>query len=334
MRLAACVAARTFGSRTRSRPSRWRAPWSSVALRWRRLPQMVAPRVVRSSSPTTLNTWFSHFHLHFGRTETVTARPRPFSSQAPHAMPIVWRQPPEGVPPGRPSTRSYRSLDHGQSLPRLDGSLAVRHSIFHRTHIVTAAANRQVPLRRAEQTLRVFGRPPSGHVVAPNPARRGAAVDTSVRHLTVWRQQRVEPSEAAASKPAAAKRLPELAWRTPPKIAAGTRGEAARAGVSDSPMASKQLVAKRPPELVWRAPAKTAVGPLNETAGTEANGSTMTSMRATSFRAGGSAKASQAGAIAKARPMPFDPSLVDRLAEDVIRRVERRVRIDRERRGI
>jgi hypothetical protein len=295
---------------------------------------MVVPRVVRSSSPTALNTWFSHFHLHFGRTESVTSLPRPFSSQAPHAMPIVWRQPPERVPPARPSARSDRSPDHGQPLPRLDASLAIRHGIFHRTHIVTAAANRQVPLRRAEQTLRISGRPPSGHVVAPKPARRGAAVDTARHPITVWRRQRVEPSEAAASKPVAKRRLSELAWRTPPKIAAPSRGEAARAGVSDSPIAARRVVAKRPLELVWRAPAKTAAGPLNETAGTEANSSTMTSMRATSFRAGGSAEASQAGAIAKARPMPFDPSMVDRLAEDVIRRVERRVRIDRERRGI
>jgi hypothetical protein len=334
MRLAACVAARTFGSRTRNRPRRWRMPWSSVALRWRRLPQMVARRVVRSSSLTVLNTWFSHFHPHFGRTETATARPRPFSRQAPHAMPIAGRQLPERVSFGRPSTRSYRNPDHGQSLPRLDGGLAVRHSIFHRTHIVTAAANRQVPPRRAQQASRVFGRPASGHAVAPGPARRDAAVDAAARHPAVRRQQRVEPSKAAVPKPAAAQRLPELAWRTPPKIAAGTRGKAAGAGVSDPPMASKRVVAKRPPELVWRAPAKITVGAFGETAGTEANGSTMTSMRATSFRAGGSAEASQAGAIAKARSMPLDPSLVDRLAEDVIRRVERRVRIDRERRGI
>jgi hypothetical protein len=319
---------------------------------------MVAPRVVRSS-PTVLNTWLSHFHLHFGRTETVTAQPRPFSSQALHAMPIVRRQPSE-----RPSTRGYRGLDRGQSLPRPDGSLAIRHSIFHRT-IVPAPANCRVPLRGAEQTLRGFGRPLSAHVVAPNPARGGAAVDTSAR-----RQQRVEPSEAAASKPAAAKRLPQLAWRTPPKVAADTRDEAASAGVSDSlmaskrvvakrlpalawrtplkvaadtrgeaasaggggsPMASKRVVAKRPPELVWRAPAK-AAGPLHEMAATEANGPAMTAIRATSFRTGGSAEASQAAAIA--RPMPIDPSLMDRLAEDVIRRVERRNRIDRERRGI
>lgn len=338
MRLAACIAARTFGSRTRSRPGRRWAPWSPVALRWRRLPQMVVPRAVRSSSPTVLNTWFSHFHLHFGRTETITARPRPFSSRAPRAMPIIWRHLPERAAPGQPSTRGYRSLDHGRSLPRLDGNLTVRHCIFHRTHIVTAAANRQVSLRRAEQTLRVFGRPPSGHVVAPDPARRSAAVDTSARHSAAWRRQRFEPSKAAASKPVTAKRLPELTWRKLAQIAAGTREVVARAEAGDSPIASKMVskgvVAGRPLELVWRAPAKTAAGPFHETAGTEANGSTMTSLQATSFRAGGSPEASQAAATAKARPMPFDSSIMDRLAEDVIRRVERRVRIDRERRGI
>jgi hypothetical protein len=253
-------------------------------------------------------------------------------------MPIIWRHLPERAAPGQPSTRGYRSLDHGRSLPRLDGNLTVRHCIFHRTHIVTAAANRQVSLRRAEQTLRVFGRPPSGHVVAPDPARRSAAVDTSARHSAAWRRQRFEPSKAAASKPVTAKRLPELTWRKLAQIAAGTREVVARAEAGDSPIASKMVskgvVAGRPLELVWRAPAKTAAGPFHETAGTEANGSTMTSLQATSFRAGGSPEASQAAATAKARPMPFDSSIMDRLAEDVIRRVERRVRIDRERRGI
>jgi hypothetical protein len=294
---------------------------------------MVARSVVQPSSPTVVNGWFSHFHLHFGRTDTAAARPRPFSRSAPHAMPIVWRQLLQRVPSGRRSMRRSPNPDHGQSLPRLNGGLAVRHSIFHRTHIVTAASDRQVPLRRAEQVSRVFGRSASVHAVAPGPARRSAAVETAARHPTVWRQQRIEPPAAAARTPAAAKRLPEWAWRIP-KVAAGSRGDAAGAGVSDSPIASKRVVAKGPPELVWRAPAKIAVGHFGETAGTEANGSTMTSMRATSLRAGGSAEASQAGAIAKARLMPFDPSVVDRLAEDVIRRVERRVRIDRERRGI
>jgi hypothetical protein len=34
------------------------------------------------------------------------------------------------------------------------------------------------------------------------------------------------------------------------------------------------------------------------------------------------------------RPGDFEPGVLDRLADDVIRRVERRVRIERERRGL
>jgi hypothetical protein len=39
-------------------------------------------------------------------------------------------------------------------------------------------------------------------------------------------------------------------------------------------------------------------------------------------------------AAASQTVMKLDPALVDRLADDVIRRVERRVRIERERRGL
>jgi hypothetical protein len=37
---------------------------------------------------------------------------------------------------------------------------------------------------------------------------------------------------------------------------------------------------------------------------------------------------------AAAEAANFDPKLLDRLTDDVVRRVERRVRIERERRGI
>jgi len=42
----------------------------------------------------------------------------------------------------------------------------------------------------------------------------------------------------------------------------------------------------------------------------------------------------QTQSVASARPLALDSATVDRLAEDVIRRVERHIRIERERRGV
>jgi hypothetical protein len=92
--------------------------------------------------------------------------------------------------------------------------------------------------------------------------------------------------------------------------------------------------AKAPIELVWRAQHSAAA---NASDGMMVvSGSTTLAAPATMPRSPAPATAA-ARVIAeseKARPASLDPALFDRLTEDDIRRVERRVRIERERRGI
>lgn len=91
----------------------------------------------------------------------------------------------------------------------------------------------------------------------------------------------------------------------------------------------------RSPALVWRAHAAHENSFANRGSGGQATFPSLES--STQHAAARVALAHGAqGADAKSvdRLASLDPALVDRLAEDVIGRVERRVRIERERRGI
>lgn len=90
-----------------------------------------------------------------------------------------------------------------------------------------------------------------------------------------------------------------------------------------------------PPELVWRALVAGAVGALEERSRVNARLEVPPQSPQIKFpRAVTQARASAPQGKDDVRSMLLDPALVDRLADDVIRRVERRIRIERERRGI
>ena len=88
------------------------------------------------------------------------------------------------------------------------------------------------------------------------------------------------------------------------------------------------------PELVWRRSARGANDPaidgVDEPASSDRSRFDAPRNQASSHAAGG-AVAAEARAPVIAR---LDPALIDRLADDVIRRVERHIRIERERRGV
>lgn len=98
---------------------------------------------------------------------------------------------------------------------------------------------------------------------------------------------------------------------------------------------SAAAMLKRSPELVWRALVAGTAGALEE--GTRMHARTEVPpppQRIELPRAAMQARSSATRANDDMRSMLLDPALVDRLADDVIRRVERRIRIERERRGI
>jgi hypothetical protein len=91
------------------------------------------------------------------------------------------------------------------------------------------------------------------------------------------------------------------------------------------------LTMKRPVELVWRANPNGAATPAGDDPPAAMTfGKVSSSARPTPPTAPAS-RASDKGVVWTAA---LDPLLADRLAEDVIRRIDRRARIERERRGL
>jgi hypothetical protein len=85
----------------------------------------------------------------------------------------------------------------------------------------------------------------------------------------------------------------------------------------------------RPPELVWRIASEAAGSDPMECSGGTSSVPLMAMARSEPVPVGQAPMA-----VAGAQEKMFDAALMDRVAEDVIGRVERRMRIERERRGI
>jgi len=91
----------------------------------------------------------------------------------------------------------------------------------------------------------------------------------------------------------------------------------------------------RLPELVWRRPQRLPAGMADEDAPRQVAGaSSRGSVRSVTGEDASPGDASRVGRAAAAQVTTLNPALLDRLTDDVIRRVERRVRIERERRGL
>ena len=97
--------------------------------------------------------------------------------------------------------------------------------------------------------------------------------------------------------------------------------------VSDRPEAA-DVVARHPVVLAWRAPsAEIGAGTLS---GPMSGGWRSSAPPATGAPGAGVASA----AVDRAATQMIEPAVAERLVEDVIRRVDRRMRIERERRGL
>jgi hypothetical protein len=308
MKLSACIAAKQFGRRVWKHPRRQRTPLRPLALRWRRLPRPVAARVVQPPHSAS-NTWFSQVHLHLGWLAAVNNRFRQFPPQAPSTA---------------PSARSFReTLSVSRSLrPDIPGP-----STGHRLPL---AAGARIVFRR--NVFRLFdGMPITARQamrrrIAPTP---DAPVNSIARRMRVadlaHRRGAIKVDAPVRQRPAASG-LRSLAWaRSTP-----------RGRTLDAPAvvrSERVRIAKAPVELVWRAQHSVASGASDGMM--VVSGSMALATPAAVSRSPVPAAASRVTSESeKARPAPLDPMLVDRLAEDVIRRVERRVRIERERRGI
>lgn len=307
MKLFGCIAAKRFGRRARRHPRRQQTPLRPLALRWRRLPRPAVAGIVRQQAPSS-NAWFSQVHLHLGWSTTVNSRFRQFPPRPPAAVPSA-RSFSEPLQASRSRRPGMLLLSTGHRPPRAAGvSMVFRRSV----RVVDGAAIgvRQamrhggaqapdIPVSSVSRRLRILApayRRDAIKVDAPVPPRSRP----SVRQPLMW--GRSTPRE-----------------RTPDSRAV-ERLERVRTG-------------KAPIELVWRARHSSAAD-ASDGMMVVTGSAALPAPPTVSRSAVQVSPARVTGESEKARPVPLDPALVDRLTEDVIRRVERRVRIERERRGI
>jgi len=142
--------------------------------------------------------------------------------------------------------------------------------------------------------------------------------------------RRRDSVEARATRSVASPpRAPELhVRRATAELASGDGAPGRRGG---------PLTSARAPELVWRAAPSaiaTAVERRANVASDAVAGTGPSHAIAGDAGVPHDVRAALAPTLAPASSNVLDPALIDRLADDVIRRVERRVRIDRERRGL
>lgn len=314
--MAARLAAARFASSRRGAGRRCATSWHPALLRWRRGSKRA--RTERSASrggkPASAGArWISHVHLHLSWTASERRR-----SEQPRAL---------------------SSIAGKREGERVRGRAV---TVFR---CAVGATRRAEGVRRAHELAAVAAARSIVPSSSPMADHRGAAARSplffpayAVRQVEAARTghgavlRRVSPMKSAASQPIAGR-----ATRTVRELAAGSvvypRRRAVIPPPADDRVVATQAAFRRPPDLVWRAAlpdAQTATGKADDTP-------TPSSARVDP-RTGSSPEPSgreTRDAVRTAlQPRDLDPALLDRLTDDVIRRVERRVRIERERRGM
>ena len=280
-----------------------RTAWRPLVLRWkRRLPRAPAPaRSSRVVAPVALH---HHLHRHF------EAAPAPRHASVIHRDTL--------------GARELRSIE--SHLERV----AMYRSTFER-HVREPwrQANRSEP--RAGDTIR-----------AATPASRDPG-NAAVRWMPIAslppRAALASPSTGSRASPRpvrfrdGARVAPRMAARPGAVMLARRSGGEMRIAPSAPTRNAGETRARAafPVDLVWRRAEGSAVAAPPR--------SSLAAMSAPTVRSSAAAEpearhpAGQVAAVAPA-PAPLEPAVLDRLADDVIRRVERRARIERERRGL
>ncbi len=319
MHLAARLAAARWAAGGRgSRASSGGRGWSAVALRWRRVRRshgLPSTRTGRAAGPMT---------------GSVLPRPWPLVLRLPTVERIG------RVEPGRQMTATgARSEVRGSRAllppPRLRIAAPVAAAVFHRAPVARRAEPE--PTRRHAATGGAAGRILAGdreRSVVQRPA-------VAMRRAPAMHRSAPAAAMAAARLPA----MPAGLSRDRARPALDRRAECARADRPALVHASPDRVAARraTPDLMWRQAARASGSAAPEphdgigASGRQSGGAVQRSSIARETAAPIAVSAAAPRSTVASAPA-YDAAFVDRLAEDVMRRVERRVRIERERRGL
>ncbi len=348
LRLAAFNAARRFASRGLNARGR-RDAWRPMVLRWRLRRKRLEHASALRAAPQSKTTWFPQFHLHF--VSNLGAPTRRDSSPA--------------VSPAANSRPMRVAMDHRRtSVPTATASPRPSDSAQPRGEV--SELNRSRTKEQASKTAPPLAQPPAAQELVAPSVRQQSSPRGRMPDVVRWRTQREGQTQFLQA------RSPN--WPRPQQVfsrqALQTRpGETVPHRASDKKAIQslqtrsqvwqhwQQVFSlRRPPfgnpishrtiektamrfqnvrheELVWREVFQTPL--KSEGAKREAE---LSESRAQARSQTGHEPAADVAAFheraAAAQVTKFDPVVLDRLADDVISRVEKRMRIERQRRGL
>jgi hypothetical protein len=347
--LAARDAARRFAFGHGSATGR-RGSWRPLILRWRQLrrrqQELPAARVATSGS--TL--WFPKFHFHY----------------ATYLSNRKWRDRASGSIPATGVSETRVVLDHSRKHVRRAELPRQTHWAYRPLRPFHAGLGSRPKVDDGLSTTSGSSQPKVAHATAPPAAGRPPATPFGTRpqvlRARTKRKERSQPNIAHTTAPPAAGRPPATRFGTMPQVLrARTKTKERSQPFQTQPRIWQhwlQIFCARPPmhgdrlplhspehkavrvrfdpteELVWRR----AKRPPTEVVDLEQPQATFDSFDSPAVRSfPGQEVVNSSPSSERAALLPItqlDPSFVDRLTDDVIRRVEKRARIERQRRGL
>jgi len=300
LQMRACSAARAFARRRMVRRSRrQRLPWRPIALRWRRAMALAAR--TSGAMKTRMQrsdrpTWQVHMHL---RADAGVAPQRdPRTTARPSAEPTHALRVVPKVWLQPPRNDSRANADNATASKQRSGAgIAMLRPIMR--VVPTMTSPRATPAKRLPSMATIQLRPrPSAAQVPQSPESRAPVTGGSVAQPSALRLHRSHQ--------------PKTAHRVAPR-----------------PPSAIGAFMTRSPELVWRTREPTPADTF-ELPHAKANNlppAHPTPEQTVEVKLPPEAQTTL-------RSQHLDPAFVDRVADDVIRRIDRRLRIERERRGL
>jgi hypothetical protein len=287
-------------ARRRSRGS-VEAGWSQLTLRWRRRSSRPTRSAAGRKTIATHAYWFPQFYLHFTE-HAIQPQPQRISSDAPRLADV--RAPPVVVRHRHEAFIRARAVAPVElrRLPRAAHGLAAGQIRASRTQ--TSATEEPPQVSRSPMWM-AMSLPHKRRSMCPSLERTPTLVHRRAAREQATLIDSIRPTRWRESK---GSRVSTLRPADMP-----SRGAVAR---------PSSRASHRPADLIWRTAPHTAAAVVDREAPPAAHVPDTSPVEAH-----------------KARPpvlsaASVDARLLDRLTDDVIRRVERRIRIERERRGL
>jgi hypothetical protein len=315
---AAGLAARRFARATPRSQPRGRQSWRAVMLRWRRArPALAGTGPERQRANFAGVVWQPQWHLHFIEQATHRGN-RARAGRAPSFTTLRELRTTFVDRERRASGNSTRSYE--RTAPRLRGRQAPDQrdaKAGARRSMVGVAS--EIVFTRAAGPSRLS---PLGRTIAANPRlvsddeRRPVRLG-AVREFAALERRRPVGEQSAAFVTARRTTLaPLVAWRS-----------------ADATLASRARVAPSA-QMSWRAAQASPSGDVEVFGPTRAARSAPEEPSAVDNARVMASSPQAPNASLPVQMKDLDPRVIDRLTDDVIRRVERRARIERERRGV